>query len=47
MPIWIQALCHAVEKLEKQIVKLKTRWRDTHRDAKECAIDQRELGART
>ncbi len=28
------ALCGAVEKLEKQIVKLKTRWRDTHRDAK-------------
>ncbi len=28
------ALCHAVEKLEKQIVKLKNRWRDTHRDAK-------------
>ncbi len=28
------ALCHAIEKLEKQIVKLKNRWRDTHRDAK-------------
>ncbi len=28
------ALCHAVEKLEKQIVKLRNRWRDTHRDAK-------------
>ncbi len=28
------ALCDAVEKLEKQIVKLKSRWRDTHRDAK-------------
>ena len=28
------ALCHAVEKLEKQVVKLRTRWRDTHRDAK-------------
>jgi putative sigma-54 modulation protein len=28
------ALCQAVEKLEKQVVKLKTRWRDTHRDAK-------------
>ncbi|HEX4164493.1 MAG TPA: ribosome-associated translation inhibitor RaiA [Bryobacteraceae bacterium] len=28
------ALCHAVEKLEKQVVKLKNRWRDTHRDAK-------------
>ncbi len=28
------ALCHAVEKLEKQVVKLRDRWRDTHRDAK-------------
>ncbi len=28
------ALCQAVEKLEKQVVKLKNRWRDTHRDAK-------------
>lgn len=28
------ALCGAVEKLEKQIVKLRTRWRDTRRDAK-------------
>jgi putative sigma-54 modulation protein len=28
------ALCHAVDKLEKQIVKLRSRWRDTHRDAK-------------
>ncbi len=28
------ALCDAVEKLEKQIVKLRSRWRDTHRDAK-------------
>ena len=28
------ALCHAVEKLEKQVVKLRTRWRDTHRDAR-------------
>lgn len=27
------ALCDAVEKLEKQIVKLRNRWRDTHRDA--------------
>ena len=29
------ALCHAVEKLEKQVVKLRDRWRDTHRAAKE------------
>ncbi len=28
------ALCQAVEKLEKQIVNLRSRWRDTHRDAK-------------
>lgn len=28
------ALCHAVEKLETQTVKLRNRWRDTHRDAK-------------
>ncbi len=28
------ALCQAVDKLEKQVVKLKNRWRDTHRDAK-------------
>jgi putative sigma-54 modulation protein len=28
------ALCQAVEKLEKQVVKLRERWRDTHRDPK-------------
>jgi len=28
------SLCQAVEKLEKQILKLRNRWRDTHRDAK-------------
>jgi ribosomal subunit interface protein len=28
------ALSQAVEKLEKQVVKLRGRWRDTHRDAK-------------
>ncbi|HLH02247.1 MAG TPA: ribosome-associated translation inhibitor RaiA [Bryobacteraceae bacterium] len=28
------ALCHAIEKLEKQIVKVRSRWRDTHRDPK-------------
>jgi putative sigma-54 modulation protein len=27
------ALCNAVEKLEKQIVNLRSRWRDTHRDS--------------
>jgi putative sigma-54 modulation protein len=28
------ALCQAIEKLETQTVKLRNRWRDTHRDAK-------------
>lgn len=28
------ALCGAVEKVEKQVVKLRSRWRDTHRDQK-------------
>ncbi len=28
------ASCQAVEKLEKQAVKLRTRWRDTHRGAR-------------
>ncbi len=28
------ALCQAIENLEKQVVKLRGRWRDTHRDAK-------------
>ena len=28
------ALCNAVEKLEKQVVKLRTRWRDKRRDQK-------------
>lgn len=28
------AVNHAIEKLEKQLLKLRTRWRDTHRDAK-------------
>jgi hypothetical protein len=27
-------MCQAIEKLEKQIVNLRSRWRDTHRDAK-------------
>lgn len=27
--------CQAIEKLEKQLLKLRERWRDTHRDAKE------------
>lgn len=28
------AVNHAVEKLEKQLLEVRTRWRDTHRDAK-------------
>jgi putative sigma-54 modulation protein len=28
------AVCEAIEKLEKQVVKLRNRWRDTHRDVK-------------
>lgn len=28
------AVNHAMEKLEKQLLKLRTRWRDTHRDPK-------------
>ena len=28
------AICEAIQKLEKQIVKLRNRWRDTHRDVK-------------
>jgi len=28
------AMCQAIEKLEKQIVHMRGRWRDTHRDAK-------------
>ena len=28
------AVNHAIEKLEKQMLEIRTRWRDTHRDAK-------------
>jgi putative sigma-54 modulation protein len=28
------ALCKAIENLEKQVMKMRSRWRDTHRDAK-------------
>jgi len=28
------AVNHAIEKLEKQLLEVRTRWRDTHRDAK-------------
>ena len=39
------ALCKRSRKLEKQVVKLRNRWRDTHRDAKGSA-PQRRVGKR-
>ena len=36
------ALCEALEKLEKQVVKLKNRWRDTHRDAKGVRLSKED-----
>ena len=39
------ALCHAVEKLETQTVKLRNRWRDTHRDAKGVRFAKETLEA--
>jgi ribosomal subunit interface protein len=38
------ALCQAVEKLEKQVVKLRGRWRDTHRDAKSVRSSKESWG---
>ena len=40
------AICEAIEKLEKQIVKLRNRWRDTHRDVKSQRA-QKESAAET
>lgn len=40
------ALCQAVEKLEKQIVNLRSRWRDTHRDAR-VVRETKENGGET
>lgn len=39
------ALCHAVEKLEKQIVKVLTKFRDTHRDPKTVRALKENAGA--
>jgi putative sigma-54 modulation protein len=33
-PELVTAVCDAIEKLEKQLVRIRERWRDTHRDAK-------------
>lgn len=33
-PDLMTAVCGAIEKLETQVVKLRNRWRDTHRDVK-------------
>jgi putative sigma-54 modulation protein len=38
------ALCQAVEKVEKQVVKLRNRWRDTHRDAKSVRSTKESWG---
>jgi putative sigma-54 modulation protein len=40
------AICDALEKLEKQIVKLRSRWRDTHRDPKTTRASK-ESGSET
>ena len=39
------ALCHAVEKLEKQIVKVLNKFRDTHRDPKAVRTLKENAGA--
>ena len=36
----MNACCVAIEKLEKQIVKLRSRWRDTHRDPKSARANK-------
>jgi putative sigma-54 modulation protein len=41
------ALCGAVEKLEKQAVKLRAKWRDTHRDVKHVRSDKEMFGGTT
>ena len=40
------AICDALKKLEKQIVKLRSRWRDTHRDPKTTRASK-ESGSET
>lgn len=39
----MMAVCQAIEKLEKQIVKLRSRWRDTHRDPKTTRAKKESL----
>jgi putative sigma-54 modulation protein len=39
----MMAVCQAIEKLEKQIVKLRSRWRDTHRDPKTTRAQKESL----
>jgi putative sigma-54 modulation protein len=41
------AACDAIEKLEKQIVKLRNRWRDTHRDVKTLRAQKESAGETT
>ncbi len=38
------AICEAIEKMEKQIVKLRNRWRDTHRDVKSQRAQKESAG---
>lgn len=38
------AACGAIDKLEKQIVKLRNRWRDTHRDVKTLRAQKESAG---
>ena len=38
------AICEAIDKLEKQIVKLRNRWRDTHRDVKSLRAQKESAG---
>lgn len=43
-PDLMTALCEAIEKLEKQVVKLRNRWRDTHRDVKSLRAQKESAG---
>lgn len=41
------AVNHAIEKIEKQLLKLRRRWRDTHRDAKTVRSSKESWDANT
>lgn len=41
------AVHHAIEKLEKQLLEMRTRWRDTHRDAKTVRSSKEEWDNKT